>query len=80
MPQLPNLTNKQWAGFICICLAGIGWLITLLTPVLPVPNKRVLFIISLSFAELMFIIGIVLLGRAYYHQIKDAFIKRLKKP
>jgi hypothetical protein len=75
---LPQLSRKQWTGFICIYLAGLGWLTVIILPFTSLPNKHLFFVISLSFAELMFIIGVAFLGRAYYKQIKAKVLERLK--
>jgi hypothetical protein len=78
--KLPNFSRQQWAGFICLYLAGLGWLADIIIPFTGLPNKPLLFILALGFAEVMFFTGVALLGRAYYRQIKARLLKFLKPP
>jgi hypothetical protein len=79
MKQLPRFTRRQWAGLVCIYLAGVGWLIDILTPFLPIRNKHVVFASALGFAELMFLVGVALLGRATYRQLRVKLLDAMKK-
>jgi asparagine N-glycosylation enzyme membrane subunit Stt3 len=76
--RLPNLSKKQWVGFACIYLAGLGWLADLIIPFTLLPHKHIYFVIALSLAEASFLLGVALLGRAYYHQLKSKLLDQIK--
>jgi di/tricarboxylate transporter len=77
---LPKFSRKQWTGFICIYLAGLGWLTDIIVPFTGLPHKPQIFAVALGFAEIMFITGVAFLGKAYYKQIKVKLIENIKKP
>jgi apolipoprotein N-acyltransferase len=78
MRKLPHLPKKVWTGFGFIYLAGLGWLADIIIPFTGLPHKAMAFAIALSIAELSFIIGVALLGKAYYRQIKQRLLDRLR--
>ncbi len=71
--------RKQIAGFAFIYLAGLGWLTDVIVLFTQIPHKGLIFSIALGTAELSFLIGVGLLGKAYYAQIKHYLINRLRQ-
>jgi di/tricarboxylate transporter len=76
--RLPQFTKRQWTGFACIYVAGLGWLADVIIPFTNLANKPLLFIIALLFAELMFIVGVSLLGRDLYRRVKTKYLAWLR--
>jgi hypothetical protein len=77
--NIPHLTRKAIVGLVFIYLAGLGWITDMIIPFTHLPNKVMLFTIALGFAETCFFIGISLLGKAYYQQLRDKFIQLFRK-
>lgn len=75
-----NLPRKAIAGFVAIGLAGVGWLAAVVIPFLPIDHKVAGFVLAVTTAEILFLIGVALLGKAYYRELKDRLIKHLQKP
>jgi apolipoprotein N-acyltransferase len=78
MRKLPQFPKSVWAGFGFIYLAGLGWLADIIIPFTNLPHKALGFIIALSIAELSFIIGVALLGKAYYRKLKTRLLETLR--
>jgi hypothetical protein len=75
--QLPSFSKRQWFGFVCIYLAGLGWLSDIIIPFTRLPHKPILFAVALGFAEVMFFTGVALLGRTTYDQAKAALLRQI---
>lgn len=78
MRQLPKLSQKAWTGIGLIYLAGICWTAELFIPFSNMPHKGTIFIVVLIAAELLFLGGVALLGKAYYKELKAKLIKFLR--
>jgi hypothetical protein len=76
--RLPQLSKKQWIGFACIYLAGLGWLADIIIPFTKLSNKHIYFAVALGVAEVSFVLGVALLGRTFYRQIKAKYLARFK--
>jgi hypothetical protein len=71
---LSNFTRKQWAGVVILYLAALGYAAEIIIPFTNLPNKVLTFGVVLVIAEVLFLIGVALVGKPYYHQIK-AYLK-----
>jgi hypothetical protein len=79
--KLPfTLTKRQWAGVVCIYAAALGWAAELVIPFITLPYKWTVFTVVLIAAESLFLIGIFLLGKATYRQLKQWITQTLQKP
>lgn len=78
MAKLPSLPRKAIAGSACIYIAGLGWIAELFIPFSDLPNKGVIFVAILIAAEVSFLIGVALLGKAYYKELKSRYLKFLR--
>ncbi|MDB5178810.1 MAG: hypothetical protein JWN01_753 [Patescibacteria group bacterium] len=76
--NLPKLSRRAITGIVFIYLAGLGWAAEFVIPFLNIPHKAIIFTSVLILAELSFVIGVALLGRAYYKQLKGTLIKFIR--
>jgi energy-converting hydrogenase Eha subunit G len=77
MNKLPQLTRRQWWGIASIYAAGLLWLADMVTVFTDLPNKWVIVATAAGAGELLFLLGILLLGKQTYRQLKAAYLKRL---
>lgn len=76
---LSKLSRKAIAGFVCIYIAGLGWLAEFFIPFSHLPHKAIIFTSVLILAELAFLIGIALLGKVYYQQLKMRLLEYIRE-
>jgi energy-converting hydrogenase Eha subunit G len=76
-PTLPQLSRRQWSGIACIYGAGLLWLADFAALFSSLPNKWLIFITAAGLGEVLFVLGIFLLGKETYRQLKAAYLKRL---
>jgi hypothetical protein len=76
----PRLPRKAITGIVFIYLAGLGWLAEFFIPFSHLPHKAIIFGIVLGISELNFLIGVALLGKTYYGQLKALLLSLLAGP
>ena len=77
-PPLPHLTRRQWSGVACIYAAGLLWLADFTALFSAWPNKWAVFALAAGAGEGMFVLGVLLLGKQTYRQLKTAYHNYLK--
>ncbi len=79
MTPSPRPSQRLWLGYIFLALAGLGWSLCLILPFTPLPSRFGLATAALIIAEVSFLVGLGLLGRTYYRQLKDRLRRRLRR-
>ncbi|HSX02704.1 MAG TPA: transporter suffix domain-containing protein [Candidatus Saccharimonadia bacterium] len=81
MDTSPKLPAKARIGATLLGLAIVGWAGCLLVPLLPLPHRGQLSVGLLVVAETSFVVGLALLGKTYYRQLRQRLAKLLaRKP
>jgi apolipoprotein N-acyltransferase len=75
-----ELTKRVKIGLALIYLAGFGWVAELIIPFTHIPYKGVIWVIVLSIAEASFLVGLAILGKPAYKQIKLWLMEQIKRP
>ena len=75
---LPKPSRKAITGLVFIYVAAFGWMAEFALPFTKLPHKPIIFTIVLIGAELSFVIGVALLGRSYYKQLKTWLLTNLR--
>jgi hypothetical protein len=81
MDTSPKFPTKARLGTALLGLAILGWAGCLLVPLLPLPRRGQLSVGLLVMAETSFVVGLALLGKTYYRQLRQRAAKLLaRKP
>lgn len=72
-------SRKVIAGLSLLGLALLGWAASIIIPFTNWSHKGLGFVIAVSIAELSFLLALALLGKAYYHRLRDRIISYVRR-
>ena len=68
--NLPRLNRHIKLGLAFIYLAGLGWGAEFIIPFTGISHKGTIWIVVLIAAEVSFVIGVAILGKPLYQELK----------
>lgn len=73
-----KFTKRIITGLVFIYLAGLGWAAEFVVPFLALQHKVAIFTFVLIAAEVCFLIGVAILGKPVYLELKNRLIKLIR--
>jgi hypothetical protein len=73
------LTRRIKFGIAFVYLAGLGWLAEIFIPFSGLTHKLSFFTVDLVASEVLFVIGVALMGKPLYLKLKTYLIEFIKQ-